>query len=151
MHKIYRQQIVPAPLEKVWAFIRDPSNLNRITPEFLDFKIVSDVPLEMMDGLLIEYRIRLPWMGTQKWLTEIKHIRPGKSFVDEQRIGPYKFWYHYHELTETGQGVRIIDDVTYALPFGFVGRWVNRLIVRKTLDRIFDDRSRKLSEILDHG
>lgn len=149
MHKIVRRQQVRASLETVWAFIRDPSNLNSITPDFLQFEIVSDVPPEMENGLLIEYRIRLPFLGKQRWLTEIKHIRPKKAFVDEQRIGPYRFWYHYHELTDTGQGVWIIDEVTYLLPFGPIGRWVHRLVVRKVLERIFDHRSRRFSEILD--
>jgi hypothetical protein len=28
-------------------------------------------------------------LGWQHWITEIKHIREGVSFVDEQRHGPY--------------------------------------------------------------
>lgn len=148
MHKIYREQVVAADLRTVWDFIKDPNNLNAITPAELAFKILSDVPPEMANGLLITYRIKIPILGRQNWLTEIKHIRPMQSFVDEQRIGPYRFWYHYHELQETEKGVRIIDDVTYAVPFGIVGQWVNFLVIGKMLDKIFDYRAKMFEKML---
>ena len=148
MHKIHREQVVQADLERVWGFVKDPINLNMITPDTLDFKIISDIPPEMADGLLIEYRIRIPFLGRQKWLTEIKHIRPMHSFVDEQRIGPYRFWYHYHELKDIGNGIKIIDDVTYALPFGMLGRCINFWVIAKMLEKIFDYRAKMFDKIL---
>ena len=109
-----------------------PENLNRITPPELDFEIITDLPDEMLNGLIIEYRIGIPLLGKQGWLTEIKHIRPQHSFVDEQRVGPYQLWYHYHEITEVEDGVRFIDRVHYALPFGPLGALAHILYVRKS-------------------
>lgn len=148
MHKIHREQVVQSSLEQVWHFIKDPRNLNAITPDALDFKIISDVPTEMTSGLLIEYRIKIPFLGQQKWLTEIKHIRHMHSFVDEQRVGPYSFWYHYHELHDMGNGVKIIDDVTYVVPFGVLGRCINFLMIGKMLKKIFDYRAKMFEKIL---
>lgn len=147
MHKIHKEQVVRSSLEQVWNFIKDPNNLNAITPDALDFKIISDVPPEMTNGLLIEYRIKIPLIGHQTWLTEIKHIRSMHSFVDEQRAGPYRFWYHYHELHDTGNGIRIIDDVTYMVPFGILGRCVNSLVISKMLGKIFDYRAEMFEKI----
>jgi ligand-binding SRPBCC domain-containing protein len=42
----------------------------------------------------------IPFFGRRKWVAEMKYIREPFSFVDEQRVGPYKLWYHYHELFE---------------------------------------------------
>jgi ligand-binding SRPBCC domain-containing protein len=151
MHRIHREQIVRTSLEQAWNFIKDPRNLNAITPDALDFEIISDVPPEMVNGLLIEYRIKIPFLGRQRWLTEIKHIRPMQSFVDEQRLGPYRFWYHYHELQDTGSGVKIIDDVTYAAPFGIIGRCVNFLIIRKMLEKIFNHRAEMFEKLLSNS
>ncbi len=148
MHKIHKEQVVRSSLEQVWNFIKDPNNLNAITPDALDFKIISDVPPEMTNGLLIEYRIKIPLIGHQTWLTEIKHIRSMHSFVDEQRAGPYRFWYHYHELHDTGNGIRIIDDVTYMVPFGVLGRCINFLVISKMLVKIFDYRAKMFEKIL---
>ena len=141
MYTLYREQIVQTTLEDAWAYLNSPKNLNKITPDFLDFTILTDLPETMHNGLLIEYKIKIPALGTQRWLTEIKHIRPPYAFVDEQRKGPYKFWYHYHGLEDTGQGIKLIDRVTYQVPFGFLGRIVHALVIKKMLIRIFDYRA----------
>lgn len=147
MYILKRQQILHSRLESVWDFLKDPHNLNAITPDDLQFKIVSDVPTTMYNGLIIEYQIQIPLIGRQKWITEIKHIRENHSFVDEQRLGPYKFWFHHHQIDQTDNGVKSCDTVYYQPPFGPAGRLVNRFFIAKTLDRIFDYRREKLQEI----
>lgn len=127
-------------MELAWDFINSPANLNAITPPDLSFEIVTEVPAVMYNGLLIEYRVGIPLLGKQTWLTELKHIRPGHSFVDEQRIGPYKIWYHYHEIREVPDGVRFIDHVNYVMPFGPFGEIVRAVYVQKQLRQIFDYR-----------
>jgi ligand-binding SRPBCC domain-containing protein len=148
MHTLDREQIVQTTLEDAWDFIQNPYNLNLITPRDMEFTIVNDVPVEMENGLLIEYRVKIPLLGRQKWLTEIKHIQPGKSFVDEQRIGPYRFWYHHHEIQAVDEGVRFIDRVTYQVPFGLLGELVNALFIRRTLERIFNHRREMFTTLL---
>ena len=147
MYTLEREQLVPVNLDVAWDFLKNPANLNSITPEDLHFTIISSVPDIMYDGLIIEYRVSIPMFGIQTWVAEIKHIREKKSFVDEQRIGPYKFWYHYHELQETDQGTKVLDRVHYAVPFGYAGRILHHFFIRKTLDRIFDYRKRKIQEL----
>ncbi|MFW2368532.1 MAG: SRPBCC family protein [Desulforhopalus sp.] len=149
--KVYilkREQTVDADLEKCWRFLRDPANLNKITPEDLHFKIISPLPEVMFDGLIIEYRISIPFFGRQHWFAEIKHIRDRISFVDEQRAGPYRLWHHYHELRQTAGGVKLLDIVHYALPYGLAGRMLHYVVIRKILNRIFDYRREKLRVIL---
>lgn len=148
MYKLIRSQVFHTDLQRVWDFLCAPKNLNQITPHDLDFKIVSDVPDEMYDGLLIEYRLRIPYLGRQKWVSEIKDIRPPYSFVDQQREGPYKYWSHYHELSEVKTGIRMVDEVSYEIPLGLIGDLAYCLFVNRTLERIFDYRKRKLEEFL---
>lgn len=140
IHQINRDLIVPTDLESAWDFIRSPGNLDKITPDDMSFEIVSELPDEMFDGLLIEYRVGIPLIGKQTWLTELKHIRERHSFVDEQRIGPYKFWYHYHEITEVDGDIRFRDQVRYTLPLGPLGALAQTVFVRKELERVFDYR-----------
>jgi ligand-binding SRPBCC domain-containing protein len=148
IHQLTRQQTIQTDLDTAWDFIRSPQNLDRITPEDMAFEIVSPVPDEMYDGLLIEYRVGIPLLGKQTWLTELKHIRPRKSFVDEQRIGPYKLWYHYHEIREVDDGVQFIDSVHYVMPFGILGAMARALYVRQQLEKIFDHRRLAMESIL---
>lgn len=140
MHTLHREQIVQTSFETAWDFIQNPANLNIITPDFLDFKIVSNIPSSIFNGLIIEYRIKIPYLGYRQWVAEIKHVREPYSFVDEQRVGPYKFWYHYHELADTGNGVKIIDSVYYQVPFSVFGEIIHILFIKRMLERIFDFR-----------
>jgi len=119
-----------------------------LSPPHLAFEVRSELPETMFNGLIIEYRIRLPLWGRRRWVTEIKHIRPGRSFVDEQRIGPYAFWYHIHDIEKlNSQKTRMRDLVYYRLPFGPLGRLVQRFLVEEMLQEIFDFRKKRLEEI----
>ncbi|MGC6456540.1 MAG: SRPBCC family protein [Coraliomargaritaceae bacterium] len=147
IHTLYREQTIATDLDTAWDFISRPENLNEITPDDMHFQIVSDVPERMRDGLIIEYRIGIPLLGKQVWLSELKHIREKHSFVDEQRIGPYRLWYHYHEITETAEGIRFVDRVHYALPCGPFGGIAHQLYVKGQLRHIFDYRKVAMERI----
>ncbi|MGZ0706895.1 SRPBCC family protein [Coraliomargarita sp. W4R53] len=148
IHRLHREQTIATDLQTSWDFIRTPQNLDRITPDDMAFEIVSEVPEQMYDGLLIEYRVGIPVIGKQTWLTELKHIRERHSFVDEQRIGPYKLWLHYHEITEVKDGVRFIDRVNYVMPFGPLGAIARAVYVKNELKRIFDYRQQAMVQHL---
>ena len=149
MYTLQREQRVKASPAQAWAFLQNPANLDAITPPDLRFRIVTGIPAVMYNGLIVEYRITIPFIGTHGWITEIKHIREGVSFVDEQRLGPYRFWYHYHEIREENGTVVLLDQVSYQPPFGVLGQLVHWLYIRRTLARIFDYRREKLAEYLD--
>lgn len=148
MQTLFRQQQLNVSPEQLWEFVATPANLNLLTPPELQFEFRSELPATMTDGLLLLYQIRIPLFGRHRWLTEIKHLRPGASFVDEQRLGPYRFWYHYHEVAADPEGGSLmLDRVSYQLPFGPLGNLVDRLLVRGMLERIFDFRTDKLREL----
>lgn len=131
--QLIREQFIPAARERVWEFFATPRNLDALTPEDLKFEIVSEVPAKMRVGLLIEYRIS-PFTGVWlRWLTEIRHVREGEYFVDEQWIGPYRLWYHEHHFAEVAGGL------------------IERMWVRRKLEDIFDFRARKTAEIFGGG
>ena len=101
----------------------------------------------MYEGQIIEYRVEFIRGLKSLWLTEITHVREREYFVDEQRVGPYRFWYHEHRFEKIADGVKMTDHVTYALPFGFLGDIVNAVWIRGKLERIFDFRFQKINEL----
>lgn len=145
--RLQREQIIPCTLEQAWAFFSTPRNLDRITPGSVGFKITRLDSEEMQLGQLIGYRIKVAPLVWVDWLTEITHVEPGVSFVDEQRVGPYRYWHHRHQFFEHEAGVRMTDDVTYALPLGPLGRIAHALYVRNQLHHIFDERRRAIEGI----
>lgn len=144
---LQRRQVVPASPEQVWEFFATPLNLNLLTPSSLRFRIVGNVTAPMYAGQLIEYRLSfLPGLWTQ-WVTEITHLEAGRSFVDEQRIGPYRLWHHEHRFEPVAGGVAIHDHVSYDVGWGFLGAIADRLWVHRTMNAIFDHRAKKISEL----
>ena len=135
-------------MERAWDFFSNPRNLAKITPPELDFTILTALPERVHPGMMIEYRVR-PLLGIPaRWLTEITHVEPGKSFVDEQRIGPYRIWHHEHRFRKLDdERTEVIDAVTYVLPFGFLGELFHPLLVKPQLEKIFAFRKMAVKEL----
>ena len=148
MHLLEREIILNSDPSKVWEFLSTPINLNELTPPDLHFQVLSETPDKMFNGLTILYEIQIPAFGKRRWLTEIKHIQDGFFFVDEQRLGPYKFWYHQHRIERfEDKKTRMLDRVFYQLPFGLFGGLVHKFWVKNMLEEIFDYRARRLLEL----
>ena len=147
MHHLKQIQTLPVDREILWEFISVPQNLNKITPPQMAFEIIGEPPEKTFAGLLLEYRVKVPLLGWSSWLTEIKYVEEGFSFMDEQRVGPYKLWLHTHKLEDTDEGTRMTDDIRYLVPFGPIGLLANALYVGRTLRQIFHYRRVKMEEI----
>jgi len=137
------EQLLPAPLERVFAFYSDAANLERITPPWLRFEIVTPSPVAMERGAVIDYRIRVRGLP-MGWRSEITHWEPPYRFVDVQRRGPYRSWIHTHSFEQTDKGTIVRDHVRYAVPGGAL---VQKLFVAPDIQRIFSYRKERLAEI----
>ncbi len=149
MTKTYRleqSQFVPRRREEVFPFFADASNLERITPPFLHFHILSPPPNPIEAGTLIDYRLRLYGVPVY-WRTRIETFEPPCSFVDIQLSGPYRLWHHRHEFIEVSGGTEMRDIVDYQIPFGPLGDIARSLFVRRSLKQIFDYRRTVIAEI----
>ena len=142
-----REQWVPAGLEETFAFFADAANLERLTPAFLGFSILTPLPVAMRAGTLIEYRLRLFGLPL-RWLTRIEVWEPGQRFVDRQLRGPYALWVHTHAFERSGSGTLVRDRVEYALPLDPLSRPARALFVRPTLERLFDFRRTEVARAL---
>jgi len=138
-HSLSQSQFILADPARVWDYFSTPSNLDALTPPKMEFRIMGE-PGPMHEGQLISYRIRVAPAIWVNWLTEIRRVDEGRCFVDEQRIGPYRFWYHEHTFEPRDGGVLMYDHVTYALPLGLLGELAHALWVRRQLKYIFDYR-----------
>lgn len=141
IYHLKQEQFLPISLSEAWNFFSDPRNLEDITPPNLRFRIIK-VSLEksIYEGQTIHYKIRILPFVWVNWLTEITKVKDEEYFIDDQRIGPYSLWHHQHHFREVEGGVEMRDAVTYAVPFGWLGRLAHLFFVRVQLSAIFDHR-----------
>lgn len=147
INRFQREQVIPSTIEKAWEFFSNPRNLSLITPPEMNFVITNKIPEKIYPGLIITYKVSpLPLLRVD-WMTQIVHAVENQYFIDEQRIGPYKLWYHIHQFEEVQNGILIRDIVYYVIPFGIVGNTLAGHLVKKKLEYIFDYRKDQISKI----
>ena len=147
IHIIKQHQFLPISIEQGWAFFSNPSNLNKITPDDMKFKIRTELSEKIYSGMMIRYSIS-PFLNLYfDWLTEITQVNEPNFFVDEQRCGPYKLWHHEHHLKEVSNGIEVTDIVHYQLPFGWIGNLFHRHFIKPKLIQIFNYRKNKLEKL----
>ena len=129
--------------DEVFAFFADAFQLERITPPFLNFKVLTPRPIEIQEGTLIDYSLRLRLLPI-RWRTEISIWEPPYRFVDQQLRGPYKKWYHEHTFETVEGGTLVHDKVHYIVPGGSL---IHALAVKRDLIKIFDYRRTELESI----
>lgn len=144
--EVHTDTVVPAPIEETFAFFSDASNLERLTPPWLNFRIRTPLPIVMNEGLEIDYRIVLRGLPIP-WRSRIEVWEPGVRFVDRQIIGPYRWWCHEHRFAPAEGGTHVIDHVE------FVPRmcWATGWVVRRDVQRIFAFRGEALRELFSSG
>ena len=144
-----RSQRLSVEPGRAFEFFTDARNLERITPPWLGFNVVTPGAIRMRPGTLIDYRLELHGVPV-RWRTRIEIWEPPTRFVDVQLRGPYAAWEHTHTFEPAGEGAVVIGDrVRYALPLGPLGRLAHAAIVKRDLERIFDYRARVVAELLE--
>jgi len=164
-------QWIPYPVELVFAFFANPSNLPHLMPPQLETR-VEDVRIfppparpaaqdparrfasvaagEGSEILISFYPVR--WMLRRvSWMARITEFVWYSHFCDEQVRGPFKSFRHRHGIcadTRDGQeGTLVTDEIEYELPFGWLGSLAAGF-VRRDLERSFVHRQQRLPEIL---
>ena len=76
--KTYRfesQLWLPQARDQIFKFFADPRNLQRLTPEWLRFEILTPPAIEIRQATLLDYRLRLRGMPL-RWQSEIAVWEP---------------------------------------------------------------------------
>ena len=150
LRQLSRTQLIQRPTPEVFAFFSDASNLDALTPPFLNFRILTPMPVEIRQGTQLDYQLSLFGLPF-RWRTRITDWKPNVRFVDEQESGPYALWRHTHEFEARGNATLMRDVVDYTEPLGAIGAVAHHLFVRRTLERIFDYRRDAVMRLVEHS
>ncbi|MEA2711091.1 MAG: hypothetical protein QOF78_3692 [Phycisphaerales bacterium] len=150
---------IAAPLEEVWAFYSDPTAaLTAVTPPDITATIESaDVPVKVGSRVILH----IEQMGRRmRWVARIDEHRPPHAvafgeearFVDVQESGPFKLWRHEHDFERIdAENTRMLDRITYRVPFGPIGWIFDLLFVRRRVNAMFRYRHAQTKRLLERG
>ena len=142
------EQWVPRPLEEVFAFFADATNLERITPPFLRFHVRSMSTPTIQCGTEISYRLHLHGLPIS-WTSRIEDWEPPYRFTDVQIHGPFRLWHHDHEFISEQGGTCLRDTVHYRAPFARLQRILRLSWVERDLEQIFHYRQQVIERLFD--
>ena len=140
LRRLRQCTVIPLAPAEVFPFFADARNLEGLTPSWLRFEILTPSPIEMREGAIIDYRIRLGPLPTA-WRTRIEAWEPPFRFVDSQLSGPYRCWWHEHRFEDLGGSTRMSDEVLFTPALGRLGQAFAGARVERRLERIFKYRA----------
>ncbi|KAA6459766.1 SRPBCC family protein [Acidobacteria bacterium AB60] len=170
-HHFETSDWIPFPVELVFAFFANPSNLPHLMPAELQCRI-EDVRLQPppprpvaadparrfrsvaagpgSEILISFYPIK--WLPQRvSWTARIVEFAWNSHFIDEQVRGPFAKFRHRHgivaETREGVEGTRVTDAIDCALPGGVLGDFAAGAVL-KQLAKSFEYRKKRLPEIL---
>jgi ligand-binding SRPBCC domain-containing protein len=144
MQKFIKQTELQASPEEVFAFHEQPQAIMQLMPPWERTEAI-----QFPDNLKVGARTVLKtYLGpfSQTWEAEHTQYVANRLFVDVQRKGPFAHWEHRHRFEPTGKGTMMIDEVIYALPFGWLGNLLVGAFVKAKLEKVFDYRHKVLEE-----
>ncbi len=141
-----RQHVKLSPTA-VFSFFADAHNLERITPPFLNFRILTVSNKPLLAGTTLNYTLRLHHIPVF-WRTIITEWQPPHHFVDRQQIGPFKRWDHLHQFAASDQGTEMIDVVSFDLYCRNLTATPLLSWVNNDLTRIFEYRQEQTKKIM---
>jgi ligand-binding SRPBCC domain-containing protein len=173
MHLFQSEQWLPFPVELVFAFFANPTNLPRLMPAWQQARMEKTsfvqpppspnpthgfAPLAAGAGTRLTFNFRpFPFSPIRlRWEGEIDSFVWNHHFSDIQLRGPFAHWHHTHTVVpetrpiESGiatPGTLLRDEVQYQLPLGKLGDLVHPLIVRQ-LRQTFAYRHRRTRKLL---
>ena len=80
IYTLHREQIIPAPLERIWAYFATPRNLNEMTPPDMNFELIRGGDEPMYAGQVIAYKVAILPGVRVRWLTQITHVEQGYRY-----------------------------------------------------------------------
>jgi len=145
MHKIQRTIEIKAPVQRVYDFLNQPTNLPSIWPNMVSVSNIVAKPGGAHDFDWVYKMIGVPFKGHSK----VEEAQPAKlaRYRNEGGI-PSTFRWTYAGLD--GAGTRLSVDVEYAMPSNVIGK-ITEVLAAKLNERDLDTLLANLKDMMEHG
>lgn len=138
-HSVFeRSVLLAATPAEVYAFHENPRNIVKISPPSLRVRsVVCSVPARAGQ----EFRLRVSQFGLpMEWVGFWEEADPFSRLVDGACKSPFMHWRHHHLFAAAPGGTLMTDRVEYALPFGALGRLLDKTVMRAVFAAMFAAR-----------
>ncbi len=141
---------IDAPTDALYRFHLDTRNAPLISQASAKFLAINgEFPVVL--GAKVQLKVKQPPIPVaQTWDIVIAELQENTVVVDVANKSPFAYWRHEHRFESLPSGgTRMTDRVTYALPFGPLGRIVDRVMARKQLVAMFADRQARTKALFE--
>jgi uncharacterized protein (TIGR01777 family) len=139
IHGFTARSRVGVSIREAFAWHMRPGAFERLTPPWERVEML-DRGEGVKDGSRVVLGLRVGPLR-QRWVAVHENVVENRSFRDVMESGPFRRWRHTHRFEPEARDACLLEDnVTYVLPFGPVGEWLGRGMVRRKLDRMFNYR-----------
>jgi ligand-binding SRPBCC domain-containing protein len=143
--RFVQASVIQAPASSVFAFHERTDAFERLQPPWQKHRLIQP-PASLAVGTRVVLEVKVgPFWQT----IEAEHVayEPGRMFADRMVRGPFRSWLHRHSVEPIDDGsCRLVDDIEYKLPLGWLGRVFGGSFARRSLKRLFDYRHRVTRE-----
>ncbi|HTC00111.1 MAG TPA: SRPBCC family protein [Ferruginibacter sp.] len=145
MPYIHLTTFIAAPAEKVFDLSRS-INLHKISMRSANEEAVGGVT----SGLIKENET-VTWKAkhlfkTRLYTSKITSMNAPEMFVDEMVKGDFKSFRHQHYFKQIDNGTILIDIVEFESPYGFIGKMVNKLLLKNYVQNLLIKRNNIVKE-----
>ena len=148
-YRLEKSVLLNCGIDELFEFHRDTNNLEKVSPQNLDVKIIKMDEVPMKQGSKVDLKISKFGIGI-KWKIKILNLEHPNLISDLQEKGPFKYWLHHHRFEEVENGTLMRDEVIFIPPFGFLGLPLVPFI-KLNLTKMFEYRHLKMKEIFGAG
>lgn len=146
MTTIKLSTIINAPIEKCFDISRD------IKIHELSTKDTNERAIAGKSSGLCDVNDVITWEAThfgirQRLTVKISKINPPLFFEDMMLKGAFKSMRHEHHFKQVADNTEMTDVFMYQVPFGFLGNWFDRFILKKYMTRFLRARNQIIKEV----
>lgn len=145
MPTIHLTTFIEAPIERVFDLSRN-IDLHKKSMAHTGEEAVGGVTMGLIN--LQEYVIwKARHLGKSRMLKSriTEMVRPG-NFTDEMVEGAFRSLKHQHHFKSIQNGTLMIDYFDYEMPYGFIGRLVDRFYLHRYLTKMLETRNEAIKK-----
>ncbi|KIC96522.1 SRPBCC family protein [Flavihumibacter solisilvae] len=146
MPTIHLTTFIQAPVERVFDLSRS-IDLHKKTMAHTKEEAVSGCTAGLI-GLDETVTWKARHLGKTRILkSKITQMKIPQTFTDEMVSGDFRKMHHEHHFKAVQNGTLMIDYMHYEVPYGWVGKLADTLLLRRYMNRLLERRNASLKKI----